>query len=77
MPLHFDWKSRVAPESGASEKGNGVLHQLRLHPLKLPVMRPGVVETQVEVPVFLLISEEEMLEILHVIQEVSVTVAVQ
>ena len=40
-------------------------------------MRPGVVETQVEVPVFLLISEEEMLEILHVIQEVSVTVAVQ
>ena len=58
-------------------KGNGVLLQLKLHPLKLPEMRPGVVETQVEVPVFLLISEEERLEILRVIREVSVTVVVQ
>ena len=73
MPLHLDLKSRVALESGASEKGNGVLLQLRLHPLMLPAMPLSVVETQVEVPVFLLIGEEEMLRTLRVIQEVSVT----
>ena len=69
----MDLKSLVALESGASEKGNDVLLQLMLPPLKLPAMPLSVVETQVEVPVFLLIGEEEMLRSLRVIQEVSVT----